>query len=152
MSLDMKISIAILLIVIALLPLAIFAKKKGKNNIMQNTNYQNDTTKTPDKAIYRRTSPKEAKEMMDMDTDIILVDVRTPDEYSQGKIAKSILIPDYDIATLASSKLPDKESKIIVYCRSGGRSQGAAKRLVSLGYVNVYDMGGIMSWPYGTVK
>ena len=152
MSLEIKIGITFLLIVIALLPLAVFAKKKGKNNIMQNTNSQNETAEKPAKAIYRRTTPKEAKEMMDTDADIILVDVRTPEEYNQGRIAKSILIPDYDIATLASSKLPDKESKIIVYCRSGGRSQGAAKRLVSLGYVNVYDLGGIMSWPYGTTK
>lgn len=118
---------------------------------MQNTSTENSTIQTV-KAVYHKVSPSEGKQMLDSDKKIILVDVRTQDEYNQGKIAGSILIPDYDIAALSSSKLPDKDAKIIVYCRSGARSQGAAKKLVSLGYTNVYDMGGIMSWPYGVTK
>lgn len=132
MVIETKIAIAILIIVIIALALVvIFTAKKGKNNIMQNTSTENSTIQTA-KAVYHKVSPSEGKQMLDSDKSIILVDVRTQDEYSQGKIAGSILIPDYDIAALSSSKLPDKNAKIIVYCRSGARSQGAAKKLVSL--------------------
>lgn len=41
--------------------------------------------------------------------------------------------------------------KILVYCRSGSRSRVAAKSLIGMGYTNVHDFGGIMSWTYGTV-
>lgn len=45
-----------------------------------------------------------------------------------------------------------KEKKILVYCRSGSRSRGAAKVLIDMGYTNVHDFGGIMSWTYDKVK
>jgi rhodanese-related sulfurtransferase len=48
--------------------------------------------------------------------------------------------------------IPDKEAKIVVYCRSGRRSAEAAKVLKELGYKNVYDLGGINSWPYETIS
>lgn len=48
--------------------------------------------------------------------------------------------------------LPNKEAVLIVYCRSGRRSKAAAEKLIDLGYENVYDMGGIIDWPYDTVS
>jgi rhodanese-related sulfurtransferase len=48
--------------------------------------------------------------------------------------------------------LTDKDAKILVYCRSGNRSATAAKELIEMGYTDVYDFGGIMSWPYEIVK
>ena len=44
--------------------------------------------------------------------------------------------------------LKDKDQKILVYCRSGNRSQMAASELISMGYTQVYDFGGIIDWPY----
>ena len=44
--------------------------------------------------------------------------------------------------------LKDKDQKILVYCRSGNRSQMAAAELISMGYTQVYDFGGIIDWPY----
>jgi phage shock protein E len=46
--------------------------------------------------------------------------------------------------------IPDKEATYIIYCRSGNRSATAAQQLIDLGYQNVYDMGGIIDWPYET--
>jgi len=38
------------------------------------------------------------------------------------------------------------------YCRSGKRSEAAAKALTGMGYINIYDFGGIIDWPYETVS
>jgi len=48
--------------------------------------------------------------------------------------------------------LPDKDAKILIYCRSGNRSQQASQKLIDMGYSRVYDFGGIKDWPYETVK
>ena len=48
--------------------------------------------------------------------------------------------------------LPDKESTLLVYCRSGRRSKDAAEKLLALGYQSVYDFGGVIDWPYELVK
>lgn len=104
------------------------------------------------KADYKKITAKQAKEQLDSDKSIILVDVRTLDEYKESHISGSILIPDFDIETLAPTKLVDKEAKIFVYCRSGNRSATASKKLIEMCYTNVFDFGGIRDWPYETVS
>ncbi len=101
---------------------------------------------------YRQITPEAAKKMLAEDKTATLVDVRTPEEYASGHIAGSVLIPDYDLAAKAAKMLPDKSKPIIVYCRSGNRSRGSAQWLLKEGYTNVYDLGGIGRWPFGTVK
>ncbi|MGL5351954.1 MAG: rhodanese-like domain-containing protein, partial [Clostridium sp.] len=83
---------------------------------------------------------------------IIILDVRTLEEYNTGHIENSILIPVDELEDLASSKLVDKNQKILVYCRSGNRSKTASKILADLGYTKVYDFGGINSWSGELVK
>lgn len=97
-------------------------------------------------------TPDEFKEMMDNDEDFILVDVRTQEEYDEGHIIGSILIPVDVIKDQAEQILTDKESKIIIYCRTGNRSQTAGEILKDLGYKSIYDLGGIVDWPYETVR
>ncbi|MFA6940014.1 MAG: rhodanese-like domain-containing protein, partial [Clostridiaceae bacterium] len=48
--------------------------------------------------------------------------------------------------------LRDTNAVIFVYCRSGNRSVTAADILVNLGYKKVYNLGGIINWPYEVVK
>lgn len=96
-------------------------------------------------------SALEGKTMMDDDDTIILIDVRTLEEYNSGHITNSILLPVDNINTLAASVIPDKNAIYIVYCRSGNRSATAVTYLHDLGYVNLYDMGGIINWPYDIV-
>jgi rhodanese-related sulfurtransferase len=90
--------------------------------------------------------------MMEETADFILLDVRTDSEYREAHIPGSRLIPDYEISARAASELPDKNAVILVYCRSGHRSAGAARNLAKMGYTKIYDLGGIMNWPYETVS
>ena len=101
---------------------------------------------------YHKIDAEAAKTMLDQETGIVLVDVRRPDEYSQGHIPGAINIPNETIGTAAQDALPNKETTLVVYCRSGVRSHQASGKLVDLGYRAVYDMGGIIHWPYDTVK
>lgn len=101
---------------------------------------------------YEQISPDEAKAFMDSEENYIILDVRTDEEFSQGHIDGAILIPDYEISEKAESLLPDKNQLILVYCRSGRRSKNAASNLVSLGYTNIKEFGGIIDWNYGTVS
>ena len=104
-------------------------------------------------AQYRKISPQLAKEMMDSGDPLLIVDVRTEAEFSQGHIAGALLIPNETInTTQRPAQLPELDTVVLVYCRSGNRSAQAARKLAALGYVNVYDFGGIIDWPYETVR
>lgn len=71
----------------------------------------------------------------------VLIDVRSPMEYKQAHLDNSINIDVDAIENTIESKVEDKNTKIIVYCRSGNRSATAAQKLVNMGYKNVYDLG-----------
>jgi len=74
----------------------------------------------------------------------VLIDVRTPAEYSGGFIPTAVNIPVDSIAA-APPEVP-KDRLVVVYCRSGNRSSRAAGTLRDLGYTRVVDFGGIMRW------
>ncbi len=101
---------------------------------------------------YQTISAEEAKARMDSGDEIIILDVRTAEEYESGHIENALLLPNTEIGEDVSDVLPDKEAEILVYCRSGNRSEQAAKKLVALGYTNVYDFGGIINWPYDVIQ
>lgn len=110
------------------------------------------TRTSNDKAsTYIKITSEEAKEMIDNNGEIIILDVRTEEEYKEGHIKGAILIPNNQILENAEEELLDKEATILVYCRSGRRSAQAAADLASLGYTNVYDFGGIIDWKYEIV-
>lgn len=100
-----------------------------------------------------RITPAKAKELLATNSSAILLDVRTKDEFAAGHIAKAILLPYDEItATTAAKAIPAKDTTVVVYCRSGRRSAIAAVTLAKLGYSKVLDLGGIIDWPYETVK
>ena len=101
---------------------------------------------------YQQISQQEAKEIMDTEKDYIIIDARTVEEFAEGHIEDAILIPEYEIKERAEKALPDKDAVILVYWRSGRRSKIASEELVKLGYSNVKEFGGIIDWPYETVK
>ena len=111
---------------------------------MQNNNNTQETT-------YKKISAQDAKAIIDSE-DVIILDVRTPEEYNSGHIENAVLLPVTEISDKAEKVLPNKDAKILVYCRSGNRSATAAKDLINMGYTNVFDFGGINSWPYEIVK
>ena len=99
---------------------------------------------------YQQITPEEAKEMMDAQEGIIL-DVREQDEYDSGHIPGAVLLPVGTIdETTAAEVIPEKDSTVLVYCRSGNRSKTASSTLAELGYTNIYEFGGINTWPYET--
>ena len=101
---------------------------------------------------YKQISQEEAKRIMDTETDYVLLDTRTDEEFAEGHIEGAIMIPEYEIADKAKAAIPDKDTLILVYCRSGRRSKIASMLLVELGYTNVKEFGGIIDWPYEIVK
>lgn len=82
----------------------------------------------------------------------VIIDVREIDEYKEGHIQNAINISVDDIKEEVEKVIVNKDTNIVVYCRSGSRSSEALKKLIDLGYTNVYDMGGIISWEYDLVK
>lgn len=110
-------------------------------------------TETTAEAViaYEQISAAEAKQIMDSDQPYVLLDVRTQEEFDGGHIQGAILLPNSEVLARAETVLPDKDAWILVYCRSGRRSKLAASDLVSLGYSNVKEFGGIIDWSYGTV-
>ncbi len=85
-------------------------------------------------------------------SDTIIIDVRTPQEYKSGHIHKAVNIPLQVLNEEITKKNISKNTKIIVYCKSGFRSKKAAQVLDELGFANVYLLGGISDWPYSLVK
>ena len=109
-------------------------------------NTSNTSTESNDQQI----SQEEAKEMMDTQ-DVIILDVREQDEYDSGHIPGAVLLPVGTIdEETAAEVIPDKDSTVLVYCRSGNRSKTASSALAELGYTNIYEFGGINTWPYET--
>lgn len=82
--------------------------------------------------------------------DTYIIDVREDYEYKSGHLPNSYNIPLADINSISLNNF-SHTSTIIVYCRSGNRSNTAANLLIKLGYENVYDMGGITNWSYDLV-
>ncbi len=103
------------------------------------------------KTEYRTISPEAAKTLLDNGKELVLVDVRTAEEYAEKHIPGAILIPNEEIGDNRSEELDDLNTTIIVYCRSGNRTKTASEKLISMGYTDVRDLGGINDWPYATV-
>lgn len=99
---------------------------------------------------YQKITQEEAKEMMDTQ-EVIILDVQEQDEYDGGHIPGAVLLPVGTIdETTAAEVIPEKDSTVLVYCRSGNRSKTASSILAELGYTNIYEFGGINTWPYET--
>lgn len=99
-------------------------------------------------AEYQTITADQAQEIITTNPHAIILDVRTESEYQSGHINNAVLLPYDKIAAQAETLLTDKDATILVYCRSGRRSEIAAKELSTLGYTAIYDFGGINNWPY----
>lgn len=100
---------------------------------------------------YKQISMDEAVTIMAEETDYIILDVRTPEEFAEKHIPNAINVPNETIGTDEIPELPRKDQMIFVYCRSGNRSKQASEKLVKLGYTNIYEFGGINDWTGDTV-
>lgn len=102
---------------------------------------------------HTRISAQEARLMMiDEGREVIVLDVRTQMEFEEGHIEGAVNLSSGDIEQQVQSLLTDKDATILIYCRSGRRSNTVAMIMTDLGYTNIYDFGGINGWKYGLVR
>ena len=74
----------------------------------------------------------------------LLVDVRTPQEFAGGHIEGAVNIPLQSLEQ-RMGEIPQDEP-VVIYCRSGNRSNTAARILAQAGYTDIYDLGGVIAW------
>lgn len=90
-------------------------------------------------------SSVEAKSLLDKKKNVFLLDVRTPQEFSQARLAGAVLIPVNELE--ARLREVPKERAILVYCTVGARSKPAADLLSQRGYREIYHMSdGLIGW------
>ena len=94
--------------------------------------------------MMRDISQEEGKRMIE-EKHVVLVDVRTPEEFKAGHIPGAINIRNESIKA-EPEELPDKNARILLYCRSGLRAEDAMTKLDELGYTDLSNMGGILDW------
>ena len=99
------------------------------------------------KAETEQTNVESVHDAMEAGDDVVVVDVREPDEYEAGHLPGAKPLPRGLLEYKASEELPDKDARIVVHCALGGRGSLAAKSLKEMGYTNVANMeGGLNAW------
>ncbi len=89
----------------------------------------------------------EAKTILAEEPNAIILDVRTPEEFQEGHIENAILINFFDDNFEEQVALLDKNKPVLIYCRSGNRSNKAGKILADLGFTEIYDITeGYVGW------
>ena len=118
------------IIIVVMIMILVSGCNSNNNEVDNTTNSINSIT------------TKEVNTIVKEEKDYIIIDVRTKEEYESGHIKGAINIPVDDINSIDI----DKNKRIIVYCKSGKRSNNAANILLNKGYKYIYDMGGINNW------
>lgn len=89
----------------------------------------------------------EAYQWITTDPNFMILDLRTPEEYAQGHIAKARLINFYDPSFKTQLETMDRNQPYIIYCRSGARSGEAMKVMQEMGFRKVFNIkGGTLAW------
>ncbi|MFA6808042.1 MAG: rhodanese-like domain-containing protein [Eubacteriales bacterium] len=95
-------------------------------------------------------SAEEAYKLIKKNKNLLIIDVRTTQEYKSGHIQGSKSFPVREIASRITDLKKYKEQPILVYCASGGRSPSAVRVLLKNDFNNIYHMKrGLLGWPYG---
>lgn len=94
--------------------------------------------------INTKIAPADYQAKFGANVDHVLLDVRTPQEFASGHIPGAINISIDELAGRLSEVPQDKP--VVLYCRSGNRSNQAAQLLDRAGYTQIYDLGGIVNW------
>ncbi len=92
--------------------------------------------------------PQQARKMMLTTPDYLLFDIRTRAEFNEMHLPGAMCVPAAGLAGAVARQGADRSTPILIYCRVGLRSRAAAEELTRLGYTQVYDIGGIVDWPY----
>ena len=95
--------------------------------------------------LFRGININEALDGYRNDKNAVLLDVRTREEYADGRIPGSINLSLQQIDRI-KKVVPDKKKSVYVYCLSGARSRQAKRYLERIGYINVVDLGGFAGY------
>ena len=95
--------------------------------------------------VYTSYTPAQAQSLIDQRKDLLIIDVRTPQELREGKLNNSVLVPFWSVMK-GQHQIP-KNRPLLVVCAVGGRSYGAMQILARQGYAEIYNLkGGISAW------
>ena len=133
---------------ILILSLGFIAGCSSKNKV-SNTIQQSEETKG-----YENIDGKQTEKLLNSDKDVLIIDVRSEYEYEKGHLLNAINLPYHDDFKSELNEIIDYKDKIIlVYCRSGNRSEKAAVKLVDNGFKNVKNVtDGVDEYDYKLVK
>ena len=95
---------------------------------------------------YKNISQEDALRIMNSGKEVVILDVRTPEEYEKKYIPGAVLLPIDEIKKGNFELLPDKNKIILVYCWTGRRAEDSAAILADNGYKYVYNFGGLVDW------
>jgi rhodanese-related sulfurtransferase len=98
-------------------------------------------------------APAEVKKLLDGGGKFAFIDVRTPKEFEKWRIPQAILVPIEPRETFVDRLqrfVPDPGTEVVLFCRTGRRSEDGAALLEKRGYGHVFNMGGIIDWNYAT--
>ena len=101
-------------------------------------------------AAVQLVSPEGAAEVIDANAanpELVIVDVRTPEEFAESRIEGAINLDMQDPGFAAGLDALDRDATYVVYCRSGNRAQAATAQMDQAGFTTVYEIeGGIVAW------
>jgi len=102
----------------------------------------------PSPEVYTVLEPEAFKARLESDSSILLLDVRRPDEFAEGSIAWAENVNVLEAESFEASMADrDRSQPVMLFCRSGRRSQRAAAILESMGFKNIVDLeGGYLAW------
>ncbi len=78
-----------------------------------------------------------------MENNAVLLDVRTPEEHKNGYLEGAVLLPLAELESKIVNEVPDKNTPIYIYCRSGRRAGTAVEKLKAMGYTDLHNLGGL---------
>ena len=120
------------------------------SNKVNNTIQQSEETKG-----YENIDGKQTEKLLNSDKDVLIIDVRSEYEYEKGHLLNAINLPydDDDFKSELNEIIDYKDKTVLVYCRSGNRSEKAAVKLVDNGFKNVKNVtDGVDEYDYKLVK
>lgn len=101
---------------------------------------------------YSIITPDEALDLME-EGGVTVIDVREPDEFASGHVKGAVNVPLGQITPgRILPEASDTNATVLVYCRSGRRSDTAGRIMAQSGYADVRNFLGVIQWPFGLVK
>jgi rhodanese-related sulfurtransferase len=134
----MKFNLAILLLIVSLIACS------NKTNEQSSSSQDGIAQNSP---ISKDINAADAKKLMETKKDLVILDVRTAEEVSQGTIPNAKVIDIYNADFEKMVSMMDKSKPTLVYCKAGSRSKKACDAMTKLGFKELYNLeGGYDSW------